>query len=149
MIDALKEIFDPDPRIDENEPLPDPFGGDPSLQNSLNAALTALQGIPPYGSKEIVIAYSSLSTCDPGTQNNFDLTRLGDVMQTISQLKTLSIRCSVVALDAEMYVCKKLCNDTQGTYGVALHQENFKELLLAHASPPPTTTKQKSVCFFF
>lgn len=70
---------------------------------------------------------------------------LGDVLATIAQLKLASIRCSVVALDAEMYVCKKLSNDTQGTYGVALHQENFKELLLAHASPPPTTTKQKSV----
>ncbi|KAL0488004.1 transcription initiation factor TFIIH subunit 2 [Acrasis kona] len=133
MLTELKEIFDPSPRADD-EPTPDPFGGDPSIQNSLLIAHSALQSIPQYGSREIVIAYSSLSTCDPG-----------DVMTTIQLMKDSSVRCSVVALDAEMYVCKKLSHDTNGTYGVALHQESFKELLLAHALPPPTTTKQKNM----
>lgn len=34
-------------------------------------------------------------------------------------LKTDGIRCSVIGLAAEVRICKKLCKDTGGSYGVS------------------------------
>lgn len=36
-----------------------------SLQNCLDQAVASLQNIPPFGSREVLIIQSSLSTCDP------------------------------------------------------------------------------------
>jgi transcription initiation factor TFIIH subunit 2 len=107
------------------------MGGEASLQNSLQLASQSLSQIPSYGSKEVLIVYSSLSTCDPG-----------DIFNTIKELKENNIRCSVVSLDAEMYVLKCIAKETNGTLSVPLNEENFKECLFDFASPPPATTKQ-------
>ncbi len=41
------------------------FGGDFSLQNALDQAAAALGGIPPYGTRELLLLQSALATCDP------------------------------------------------------------------------------------
>ncbi|PIA45192.1 hypothetical protein AQUCO_01700614v1 [Aquilegia coerulea] len=102
------------------------FSGDASLQNALDLVHGYLNQIPSYGHREVLILYSALSTCDPG-----------DIMDTIQKCKKSKIRCSVVGLSAEMYICKHLCQETGGSYTVALDESHFKELVLEHAPPPP------------
>ncbi|KAJ9178157.1 hypothetical protein P3X46_010066 [Hevea brasiliensis] len=100
--------------------------GDSSLQNALNLVQGYLDQIPSYGHREVLILCSALSTCDPG-----------DIMETIKQCKKSKIRCSVIGLSAEMFICKHLCQETGGIYSVAMDEVHFKELMLEHAPPPP------------
>ncbi|KAL5712310.1 General transcription factor IIH subunit 2 [Ranunculus cassubicifolius] len=100
--------------------------GDASLQNGLELVHGYLNNIPSYGHREVLILYSALSTCDPG-----------DIMETIQKCKKSKIRCSVVGLSAEIYICKHLCQETGGSYTVAVDESHFKELVLEHAPPPP------------
>ncbi|KAL5731643.1 General transcription factor IIH subunit 2 [Ranunculus cassubicifolius] len=99
---------------------------DASLQNGLELVHGYLNNIPSYGHREVLILYSALSTCDPG-----------DIMETIQKCKKSKIRCSVVGLSAEIYICKHLCQETGGSYTVAVDESHFKELVLEHAPPPP------------
>ncbi|XP_026414747.1 general transcription factor IIH subunit 2-like [Papaver somniferum] len=100
--------------------------GDSSLQNALDLVEGYLCGIPSYGHREVLLLYSALTTCDPG-----------DVMETIKKCKRSKIRCSVIGLSAEVFVCKHLCQETVGSYTIALNEFHFKDLLLEHAPPPP------------
>ncbi|KAH9681025.1 General transcription factor IIH subunit 2 [Citrus sinensis] len=100
--------------------------GDSSIQNALDLVHGLLNQIPSYGHREVLILYSALSTCDPG-----------DIMETIQKCKESKIRCSVIGLSAEMFICKHLCQETGGTYSVALDESHSKELILEHAPPPP------------
>ncbi|KAM7279781.1 hypothetical protein ACFE04_006915 [Oxalis oulophora] len=100
--------------------------GEASLQNALDLVHGNLNQIPSYGHREVLILYSALSTCDPG-----------DIMETIQNCKKSKIRCSVIGLSAEMFICKHLCQETGGLYSVAMDESHFKELLLEHAPPPP------------
>ncbi|KDN45186.1 hypothetical protein RSAG8_05101, partial [Rhizoctonia solani AG-8 WAC10335] len=43
---------------------------------------------------------------------------------------------SLVALAAEMKICRELCQKTEGTFGVALNEGHFKDLLFEHIPPP-------------
>ena len=43
-----------------------PCRGEPSVQNSLEFALSALKHLPPHTSREIFVIYAALNTCDPG-----------------------------------------------------------------------------------
>ncbi|KAL9237890.1 hypothetical protein vseg_012386 [Gypsophila vaccaria] len=100
--------------------------GEASLQNALELVHENLNQIPSYGHREVLILYSALSTCDPG-----------DVMETIKKCKKSKIRCSIVGLSAEIFICKHICQETGGSYSVALDESHLKELLLEHAPPPP------------
>lgn len=100
--------------------------GDSSLQNALDLVHGYLDQIPSYGHREVLILYSSLSTCDPG-----------DIMETIKKCKQSKLRCSVIGLSAEIFICKHLCHETGGSYSVALDEAHFKELMMEHAPPPP------------
>ncbi|KAJ4845156.1 General transcription factor IIH subunit 2 [Turnera subulata] len=100
--------------------------GDSSLQNALDLVHGYLDQIPSYGHREVLVLYSALSTCDPG-----------DIMDTIKKCKQSKLRCSVIGLSAEIFICKHLCQETGGSYFVALDEAHFKELLMEHAPPPP------------
>ncbi|GMH28846.1 hypothetical protein Nepgr_030689 [Nepenthes gracilis] len=100
--------------------------GDASLQNALELVNVYLNQIPSYGYREVLIVYSALSTCDPG-----------DIMETIQKCKQSKMRCSIVGLAAEMFICQHICQETGGLYSVALDESHLKELLLDHAPPPP------------
>ncbi|KAI9208941.1 Ssl1-like-domain-containing protein [Polychytrium aggregatum] len=100
--------------------------GEPSLQNALELARESLRNVPSHGTREALVIFGSLTTCDPG--NIFD---------TLSSLKSNCIRVSVVGLAAEVDVCRKLSKDTRGTYGVAMSDSHFKDLLFESLPPPP------------
>lgn len=46
---------------------------------------------------------------------------------------------SVVGLSAEVFVCKRLAEQTGGTYGCALGEGHLEELVMGHVPPPPLT----------
>lgn len=99
--------------------------GEPSLQNSLGAAMTTLKHMPNHTSKEILVILGSLTTCDPG-----------DINSVIQSLSSFNIRSSVISLSAEVRVCKTLVTATKGTYDVIMDDEHFKNVLFEHLNPP-------------
>uniref|UniRef100_A0A7S2ZVD5 VWFA domain-containing protein n=1 Tax=Rhodosorus marinus TaxID=101924 RepID=A0A7S2ZVD5_9RHOD len=102
------------------------FRGEASLQNLLELSKAILDPVPPYGSKEVIMVFSSLSTTDPG-----------DIKATTNSLKENGIRCSIVGLAAEVYILRQVCKKTGGEYHVATNEEHFHELVNAHVPPPP------------
>lgn len=151
--DVLKSISERD------KLLPD---GEPSLQNSLEMARTSMKFVmltltssfayschsshlPSHSSREILILFGSLTTCDPG-----------NIHDTVNACVTNKIRVSVVALAAEMKICRDLCEKTGGepqycifaylrsrphvirlgTFGVALNEGHFKDLVFEIVPPP-------------
>lgn len=107
--------------------------GEPSLQNSLELAAQTLRHLPGHVSREVVIIFGSLTTCDPG-----------NICNTAEYLQQNNIRCSIIALAAELRVCRVLCKLTKGTYNVILDESHFKELLQEHLQPPPATGTTES-----
>jgi len=103
--------------------------GEPSLQNALELALRSLRMLPSHASREILILMGSLTTCDPG-----------DISVTVQNLKIQGVRCSVIALAAEVHVCRKLCRETGGLFGVILYDSHFRDQLFQHVDPPPAAT---------
>lgn len=99
--------------------------GEPSLQNSLNVALSSLRHLPSHASREILILYGSLTSCDPG-----------DIFETIDELKKENIRCSIIGLSAEIKLCKTICSETNGNYNVILDRKHCQDLILDHLRPP-------------
>ena len=98
--------------------------------------------LPAHSSREILILFGSLTTCDPG-----------NIHDTAQACVADKIRVSVVALAAEMKICRDLCNKTGGespivsltlcpqpvwigTFGVALNEGHYKDLVF-EAIPPP------------
>lgn len=107
--------------------------GEPSLQNSLELAMQTLRHMPSHASREVLIIFGSLTTCDPG-----------DIHETIKLLKDTHIRCSMIGLAAEVRICKKLCTDTSGGYAIILDETHFKDLLNHQTTPPPAMMNNES-----
>jgi hypothetical protein len=60
--------------------------------------------LPTHSSREILIIFGSLTTVDPG-----------NIYETLSSCIKDRIRISLVALAAEMKICRELCDKTGGT----------------------------------
>ncbi|KAF7376222.1 VWFA domain-containing protein [Mycena sanguinolenta] len=99
--------------------------GEPSLQNSIELARSSMNHLPTHSSREIIIIFGSLTTCDPG-----------NIHDTLDACVTNKIRVSVVALAAEMKICRELCDKTGGQFGVAMNEGHFKDLLFELIPPP-------------
>uniref|UniRef100_A0A8C2AGR3 General transcription factor IIH subunit n=1 Tax=Cyprinus carpio TaxID=7962 RepID=A0A8C2AGR3_CYPCA len=106
--------------------------GEPSLYNSLNLAMQTLKHMPAHTSKEILVVFSSLTTCDPA-----------NIYELIKTLNGLKIRVSVIGLSAEVRVCTILTRETGGSYNVILDESHFKELLMLHVKPPPASSSSE------
>ncbi len=104
--------------------------GQPSLQQALQVATTVLLQTPTYGSREILVMYGSVHTVDAG-----------DIHATIGSVADHGIRASVVGVGASVNVCQVLANKTHGLYRVGGDEEQLRELVLFHATPPPLTTR--------
>lgn len=105
-----------------------PEGGPPSLQNALSkckASFMETAGRGEEATKEIVCIMASITVCDPG-----------DIHETVQSLVDEEIKCSVVALAAEVKICQTICAKTNGTHTVILHRQHFVESLLEHCTPP-------------
>ncbi|KAJ3549487.1 hypothetical protein NMY22_g861 [Coprinellus aureogranulatus] len=114
--DVLKSIAD----RHKLEPV-----GEPSLQNAVEMARSTMNHLPTHSSREIVIIFGSLTTCDPG-----------NIHETLDACIKNKIRISVVALAAEMKICRELCDKTGGQFGVAMNEGHFKDLLFELIPPP-------------
>ncbi|KAA1476814.1 TFIIH basal transcription factor complex, subunit SSL1 [Dentipellis sp. KUC8613] len=99
--------------------------GEPSLQNAIEMARSSMSHLPTHSSREILIIFGSLTTVDPG---NID-----DTLQACVKDR---IRISIVALAAEMKICRELCDKTGGQFGVAMNEGHFKDLLFELIPPP-------------
>jgi transcription initiation factor TFIIH subunit 2 len=94
--------------------------GEPSLQNSIELARSSMKyspvsisiqtdshpthsHLPTHSSREILIIFGSLTTCDPH-----------NIHDTLDACVANKIRISVVALAAEMKICRELCDKTGG-----------------------------------
>ncbi|XP_021477874.2 general transcription factor IIH subunit 2 isoform X2 [Oncorhynchus mykiss] len=119
-IDALKKAKD------------STCGGEPSLYNSLSLAMQTLKHMPGHSSREVLIIFSSLTTCDPA-----------NIYELVKTLKALKIRVSVIGLSAEVRVCTVLTRETGGSYHVILDESHFRELLMFHVKPPPATSSSE------
>ncbi|KAI1728965.1 ssl1-like domain-containing protein [Ditylenchus destructor] len=107
--------------------------GEFSLNSGLQLAMQSFQGLPGHSSKEIILVIASLATVDSG-----------NVLTTFEQLKMRGIRCSVIGLSAETFVCKKLCSTTSGKYSVILDENHFDILLSDHIQPPVAARDQEA-----
>ncbi|KAK8749418.1 hypothetical protein OTU49_015348 [Cherax quadricarinatus] len=107
-----------------------PARGEPSLQNSLEVALSSLRHLPPHTSREILIIFAALTSCDPG-----------EIGATIQKVKDANIRVSVVGLAAELHVCKDISQETGGSFSVCINDLHLKELIHDHLEPPPASVK--------
>jgi transcription initiation factor TFIIH subunit 2 len=99
--------------------------------------------LPTHSSREIIILFGSLTTCDPG-----------NIHDTLDSCIKNKIRISVVALAAEMKICRDLSDKTGGVFplffdrvyssqiskvgqfGVAMNEGHFKDLLFELVPPP-------------
>jgi transcription initiation factor TFIIH subunit 2 len=107
-------------------------GGDFSLQNALDLARDTLSEIPPYGSREVLMLLSALSTVDPG-----------DVALSVDAAQAAHLTCSLISLAAELYIATLLATTTGGTCNVALNRAHLDTLLQGHVPPLRRTTKHK------
>lgn len=51
---------------------------------------------------------------------------------------------SIISLSAEMYICRRIAEETGGTYGTILDGKHFEDLLMAQVAPPPTIASKVS-----
>ena len=100
-------------------------------QNTLKVAMYILRYVPEYGHKELLVVYNSLSTCDPG-----------NVFETIKECKENKLRVSIICLAAEVYICKKITEETGGSFAVAIDATHLHRLLMKHTTPPPDLKNQ-------
>ena len=124
--------------------------GDPSLQNAIEMAKSTMRQVthhtqpdtltdayshlPTHSSREILILFGSLTTCDPG-----------NIHETLEFCIREKIRISVVALAAEMKICRELCDKTGGQFGVAMNEGHFKDLLFELIPPPAQHTASSAL----
>lgn len=106
-------------------------GGDMSLQNALDLAHTPLSNVPQYGTREMLLLVTALSTCDPG-----------DVFASVAACKKAKVRCSVLGVAAEMHLCRTIATSTGGSYEVARDETHLHNLLMEFALPPPSLAEQ-------
>ncbi|KAL4074120.1 Ssl1-like-domain-containing protein [Scleroderma citrinum] len=103
--------------------------GEPSLQNAIEMARGSMSHLPAQASREILIIFGSLTTCDPG-----------NIHDTLDVCIKNRIRISIIALAAEMKICRELCEKSGGQFGVAMNEGHFKDLLFELVPPPAQQT---------
>ena len=55
------------------------------------------------------------------------------------------LQVSIISLSAEMYICRKVTEETNGSYCVALDSKHFADLLMGQVAPPPTVAATNKV----
>ncbi|KAK5144944.1 hypothetical protein LTR04_001435 [Oleoguttula sp. CCFEE 6159] len=112
--------------------------GVPSLQNALEMARAGLWHTPSHGTREVVIVLGALLTSDPD-----------DIHKTIKSCVRDKIRVGIIGLAARLHICAEICRQTnsgdESSYGVAIDEQHFKELLLATTTPPVVRSTDKKV----
>ena len=110
----------------------DPIG-QPSIQRSLELAFSRLKHVPEYAQKELLYLASALGTSD-----------VGNIHDTIDDLKKEKIRCSVLGMGGEIHILHKLTEMTGGSHHIAMHSEHYRDILNSHKSPPALEKEKMS-----
>jgi len=101
--------------------------GEASLQNLLMQGQAMLDALPLYASREIIVLFGSISTCDAG-----------DIHATIRELRDKKIMVSVVSVTgAEVFVLKSAAHETGGKHIVPMNEEHIQLCLHSFLQPPP------------
>lgn len=79
---------------------------------------------PKYGSKEVLLISSSLSTCD-------------DQSEPVSFLREAGIRFSVLSMSGESFLLKKCSTSSGGSSWVAIEEADFLKILRNYLRPLP------------
>ncbi|KAK4683898.1 transcription initiation factor TFIIH subunit 2, partial [Tremellales sp. Uapishka_1] len=110
--------------------------GEPSLQNGLVMAKGGMSHLPSTSSLECLVIFSSISTADPDGPLN--------IHQVLADLVASRVRTTIIALAAEIKICRQITERTGGKFGVAMNEEHLKELLWESIPPPATTVAPPS-----
>lgn len=119
--------------------------GEPSLQNGLDMARSSMgqvkhrecvttvlislcSHLPSTSSLEVLVLFSSLTSTDPGS-----------IHKTLAALITSKIRVSIIALAAELKICRLIAEKTGGKFGVALNEPHYHDLMWEMVQAPATT----------
>jgi Ssl1-like len=89
--------------------------------------LLLISHLPTHSSREMLIIFGSLTTVDPG-----------NIYETLSSCIKDRIRISLVALAAEMKICRELCDRTGGALSL------FPLFLLPPSLSSTATTQARS-----
>lgn len=108
--------------------------GELSLQNALIVANSSLSFVPDYGTREVVFVVGSLTSCDPS-----------DIFQTIEELKKNRVTVSIIGFQAEVFICRSICEKTGGKYNVAVNEDVLRDSILQQAPPPPSKSAQPAL----
>lgn len=103
-----------------------------SLMNSLHLCKILLsynvdpifRNSPKYGSKEVLLISSSLSTCD-------------DDSEPVSFISEAGIRFSVLSMSGESFLFKKCSTSSGGGAWVAIEEADFLKVLRNYLKPLP------------
>lgn len=111
--------------------------GNPSLENALEMARAALFHAPSHGTREVLLIFGALHSSDPG-----------DIHRTIDSLVVDKIHASVIGLAAQVAICRELVKRTNNGsttgYHIVMHEQHFRELMMAVTTPPVTHEQNKS-----
>ncbi|KAL8448606.1 hypothetical protein Emag_003921 [Eimeria magna] len=75
-------------------------------ETGLQRARALLEAVPPYCTREVIVLYGSIRTCD-----------VGSIDDSIEELRKLRARCSVISLAPEVRIVRALATQTEGTFG--------------------------------
>ncbi|KAG2015459.1 RNA polymerase II transcription factor [Coprinopsis cinerea AmutBmut pab1-1] len=98
------------------------------MRAGLGERIGELSGNPQEVLRAIADRHKLEPTGEPSLQNAIEMAR--------SNMKFNKIRISVVALAAEMKICRELCDKTGGQFGVAMNEGHYKDLLFELVPPP-------------
>lgn len=111
--------------------------GQPSLENALEMARAALFHAPSHGTRELLLVMSALHSVDPG-----------DVHKTIDNLVMDKIHAKVIGLAAQVAICQELVTKTNhgdlSGYSIVIHENHFRELMMAVTTPPASFEEAQS-----
>lgn len=110
------------------------FAGDASLQNGLIVGINLLKTAAKSSTKEILVIYGSLHTCDAAPLEG-----------TITNLKKWKFVVNVIGFGASVFFLKNLAEQTGGTYFVPLTSDHFVDLLMANNEPPEWSEEMERV----
>ncbi|KAK8885435.1 General transcription factor IIH subunit 2 [Tritrichomonas musculus] len=110
--------------------------GEPSIYNSILVATNLLKTVPVYSTKEILVIYSSLSTCDPKSFDVLIASLIDGVPNLNNNTFPTKVVISAIGLGAEVDFLKRLAETTNGSYNVPISRDHFVDLLQAQVLPP-------------
>ncbi|OHT10637.1 General transcription factor IIH subunit 2 [Tritrichomonas foetus] len=99
--------------------------GTPSLHNAMNVSIAILKSAAKYSTREILMIYGSLHTCDNSP-----------IDPTLKQLKLNKVVVNTIGFGASVHILNRLSSETGGLYFVPMSIEHFHDILNANIEPP-------------